>query len=255
MEGRTQSSFAWFGRRRWKCKTKQWSQEWRWCSLAEGRLFLFITVSQSLNSSLGTCGLSQHKPGHSCKDVCKSNSGLRPTYVPVSYPHPRTWFRIQKYLEFLELLRQSVPKIPNHSPKKLASISTRRIKNGAQRTKARRKKNLVLWIMFARALVWPRRSRNLIQILLPFGHLFAKSMCAVALKHCRQGPSLLICQVLSLLFNNYPLDWLDGPGVADANAARNNIAKDYMKKCNCIWILAPITRAVDDKTARGVLNI
>jgi len=41
-------------------------------------------------------------------------------------------------------------------------------------------------------------------------------------------------------------------GVADANAARNNIAKDYMKKCNCIWILAPITRAVDDKTARGI---
>ena len=44
-------------------------------------------------------------------------------------------------------------------------------------------------------------------------------------------------------------------GVADANAARNNIAKDYMKKCNCIWILAPITRAVDDKTARGILII
>ena len=43
-------------------------------------------------------------------------------------------------------------------------------------------------------------------------------------------------------------------GVADANAARNNIAKDYMKKCNCIWILAPITRAVDDKTARGIPN-
>lgn len=44
---------------------------------------------------------------------------------------------------------------------------------------------------------------------------------------------------------------VDLPGVADANAARNNIAKDYMKKCDCIWILAPITRAVDDKTARG----
>jgi hypothetical protein len=42
-------------------------------------------------------------------------------------------------------------------------------------------------------------------------------------------------------------------GVADANAARNNIAKEYMKKCNCIWILAPITRAVDDKTARGLI--
>lgn len=44
---------------------------------------------------------------------------------------------------------------------------------------------------------------------------------------------------------------VDLPGVADANAARNGIAKDYMKKCNCIWILAPITRAVDDKTAKG----
>lgn len=45
---------------------------------------------------------------------------------------------------------------------------------------------------------------------------------------------------------------VDLPGVADANAARNSIAKDYMKKCDCIWILAPIQRAVDDKTARGV---
>ena len=44
---------------------------------------------------------------------------------------------------------------------------------------------------------------------------------------------------------------VDLPGVADANAARSSIAKDYMKKANCIWILAPITRAVDDKTARG----
>lgn len=43
-------------------------------------------------------------------------------------------------------------------------------------------------------------------------------------------------------------------GVADANAARNNVAKDYMKKAGCIWILAPITRAVDDKTARGQLR-
>ncbi|KAG0709519.1 hypothetical protein DFH29DRAFT_869853 [Suillus ampliporus] len=45
---------------------------------------------------------------------------------------------------------------------------------------------------------------------------------------------------------------VDLPGVADVNAARNSIAKDYMKKCDCIWILAPITRAVDDKTARGI---
>jgi hypothetical protein len=35
---------------------------------------------------------------------------------------------------------------------------------------------------------------------------------------------------------------VDLPGVADANLARNNIAKEYMKKCDCIWIAAPITR-------------
>jgi hypothetical protein len=45
---------------------------------------------------------------------------------------------------------------------------------------------------------------------------------------------------------------VDLPGVTDTNAARNSIAKDYMKKCNYIWILAPITRAVDDKTARSI---
>lgn len=45
---------------------------------------------------------------------------------------------------------------------------------------------------------------------------------------------------------------VDLPGVADANAARNNIAKDYMKKANCIWILSAITRAVDDKAAKGM---
>ncbi|KAG2118858.1 uncharacterized protein F5147DRAFT_757285 [Suillus discolor] len=47
---------------------------------------------------------------------------------------------------------------------------------------------------------------------------------------------------------------VDLPGVADVNPARNRVAKDYMKKCNCIWILAPITRAVDDKTARDLLG-
>jgi hypothetical protein len=46
---------------------------------------------------------------------------------------------------------------------------------------------------------------------------------------------------------------VDLPGVADANAARNSIAKDYMKKSDCVWVLAPITRAVDDKTAKGML--
>lgn len=40
---------------------------------------------------------------------------------------------------------------------------------------------------------------------------------------------------------------VDLPGVADANAARNSIAKDYMKKCACIFIVASVHRAVDDK--------
>ncbi|KAJ7507726.1 hypothetical protein B0H11DRAFT_1968347 [Mycena galericulata] len=47
---------------------------------------------------------------------------------------------------------------------------------------------------------------------------------------------------------------VDLPGTGDANAARNSIAKEYMKKSNCIWILAPITRAVDDKLAKELLG-
>lgn len=44
---------------------------------------------------------------------------------------------------------------------------------------------------------------------------------------------------------------VDLPGVADANTARSNVCKNYMKKCACIWVLAPITRAVDDRAAKG----
>ncbi|KAH8084307.1 hypothetical protein BXZ70DRAFT_1011998 [Cristinia sonorae] len=40
---------------------------------------------------------------------------------------------------------------------------------------------------------------------------------------------------------------VDLPGVADANAARNLIAKQYMKKCDKVWIVAPIIRAADQK--------
>ncbi|KAJ7276327.1 hypothetical protein B0H12DRAFT_1084814 [Mycena haematopus] len=47
---------------------------------------------------------------------------------------------------------------------------------------------------------------------------------------------------------------VDLPGTGDANAARNSIAKEYMKKANCIWILAPITRAVDSKIAKDLLG-
>ena len=43
-------------------------------------------------------------------------------------------------------------------------------------------------------------------------------------------------------------------GVADANAARSSIARDYMKKCDCIWVLAPIQRAVDNQSAKNLLG-
>ena len=35
---------------------------------------------------------------------------------------------------------------------------------------------------------------------------------------------------------------VDLPGVRDSNAARNNIASNYLKTCNTIWIVANITR-------------
>ncbi|THH08279.1 hypothetical protein EW145_g2817 [Phellinidium pouzarii] len=36
---------------------------------------------------------------------------------------------------------------------------------------------------------------------------------------------------------------VDLPGVADANSARNNVAKEYLKRCNHIWVIAEIKRA------------
>ena len=47
---------------------------------------------------------------------------------------------------------------------------------------------------------------------------------------------------------------VDLPGIADANAARNNVAAGYMKEAHRIWIVAPITRAVDDGTAQSELD-
>jgi hypothetical protein len=47
---------------------------------------------------------------------------------------------------------------------------------------------------------------------------------------------------------------VDLPGIADANAARNSIAKDYIKECNHVYVLAPINRAIDDGTARKLLG-
>ena len=47
---------------------------------------------------------------------------------------------------------------------------------------------------------------------------------------------------------------VDLPGVQDSNAARAAVASNYMKECTGLWIVAPITRAVDDKTAKSLLG-
>ena len=43
---------------------------------------------------------------------------------------------------------------------------------------------------------------------------------------------------------------MDLPGVRDANAARGAVAEKYMKSCNAVWIVADVTRAVDNRTAK-----
>ncbi|KAI1780219.1 hypothetical protein F4818DRAFT_437499 [Hypoxylon cercidicola] len=47
---------------------------------------------------------------------------------------------------------------------------------------------------------------------------------------------------------------VDLPGVQDSNTARAAVAENYMKLCTGLWIVAPITRAVDDKTAKSLLG-
>lgn len=47
---------------------------------------------------------------------------------------------------------------------------------------------------------------------------------------------------------------VDLPGVHDSNAARAAVAERYMKQCTGLWIVAPITRAVDDKAAKNLLG-
>ncbi|KAK2011638.1 tat pathway signal sequence [Colletotrichum eremochloae] len=47
---------------------------------------------------------------------------------------------------------------------------------------------------------------------------------------------------------------VDLPGAHDANAARAAVSTNYMKECSGIWIVAPIVRAVDDKSAKDLLG-
>lgn len=47
---------------------------------------------------------------------------------------------------------------------------------------------------------------------------------------------------------------VDLPGAHDSNAARSAIAEKYMRQCTGLWIVAPIIRAVDDKTAKTLMG-
>ena len=47
---------------------------------------------------------------------------------------------------------------------------------------------------------------------------------------------------------------VDLPGVRDANAARGKVAEGYLKRCGAVWVVADITRAVDNKTAKDLLG-
>ncbi|KAK3100746.1 hypothetical protein FSP39_024595 [Pinctada imbricata] len=47
---------------------------------------------------------------------------------------------------------------------------------------------------------------------------------------------------------------VDLPGVRDSNAARDKIARDYLKKCTVVWVVSSIHRAIDDKTAKDLLG-
>lgn len=47
---------------------------------------------------------------------------------------------------------------------------------------------------------------------------------------------------------------VDLPGVADVNAARGSIAREYLPNCASLWIVVPIIRAVDDQVGRYLLG-
>ncbi|KAK4149799.1 hypothetical protein C8A00DRAFT_46657 [Chaetomidium leptoderma] len=47
---------------------------------------------------------------------------------------------------------------------------------------------------------------------------------------------------------------VDLPSVHDSNAARSAVASKYIEQCSGLWVVAPITRAVDDKVAQNLLG-
>lgn len=67
-----------------------------------------------------------------------------------------------------------------------------------------------------------------------------------------------LIKVVRLFVKSPPLSTgsvlVDLPGVQDSNAARAAVAENYLKQTTGLWIVAPITRAVDDKAARSLLG-
>ncbi|XP_021368917.1 uncharacterized protein LOC110460370 isoform X2 [Mizuhopecten yessoensis] len=47
---------------------------------------------------------------------------------------------------------------------------------------------------------------------------------------------------------------VDLPGVRDSNAARDQIARNYLKNCTVVWVVAAIHRAINNKTAKDMLG-
>ncbi|KAM5441179.1 hypothetical protein MferCBS31731_003606 [Microsporum ferrugineum] len=47
---------------------------------------------------------------------------------------------------------------------------------------------------------------------------------------------------------------VDLPGLLDVNTARATLAQKYIQNCSGLWVVAPITRAVDDHSARTLLG-
>ncbi|KAK1676846.1 Dynamin family-domain-containing protein [Colletotrichum godetiae] len=47
---------------------------------------------------------------------------------------------------------------------------------------------------------------------------------------------------------------VDLPGHQDWDAARAAVASEYIKSCSGVWVVAPINRAVDNKTAKDIIS-
>ncbi|KAM7199806.1 Dynamin family domain containing protein [Rhypophila sp. PSN 637] len=47
---------------------------------------------------------------------------------------------------------------------------------------------------------------------------------------------------------------VDLPGTQDSNAARSAVAAKYVEKCTGLWVITPIIRATDDKTAQKLMG-